>query len=151
MSLEEHCLFFDGASKGNPWASDGGGVILDPGGETILSFAWGLGHDSNNRVEALALWKGLKLSLSLNITALVVFGDSWIIIQAANSNRRPAQGHLSTILKKVKLMQTEFQKISFFHILRSLNTKADLEANKGSLLSRSTLSLDGSEILCYTP
>ena len=31
LSLEEHCLFFDGASKGNPGASGGGGVILDLG------------------------------------------------------------------------------------------------------------------------
>ena len=59
--------------------------------------------------------------------------------------------HLSTILKKVKLMQSEFQKISFFHILRILNSKDDLEANKGSLLSRSTLSIDGSETLCNIP
>ena len=80
-SLEEYCLFFDGASKGNPGASGGGGVILDPGGKPILSYAWGLGHDSNNRAEALSLWKGLKLSHSNKITSLLVFGDSLIIIQ----------------------------------------------------------------------
>ena len=33
-SLEGHCLFFDGASKGIPGPSGGGGVILFPSGST---------------------------------------------------------------------------------------------------------------------
>ena len=110
-------------------------MILGPGGTIVLSFAWGLGLDTNNSAEALALWKGLKLALSKNILSLTVFGDSRLIIQAANSKRNPAQVHLSTILKKVKLMRSKFQKIRFFHILRNLNSMADLEANNGTFLS----------------
>ena len=55
-ALDDHCLFFVGASKGNPRKAGGGGVILSPGGSTELCFAWGLGHETNNREEALALW-----------------------------------------------------------------------------------------------
>ena len=136
---------------GNSGASSDGGVILDPRGNTILSFSWGMGYDSNNRAEALTLWKGLKLAHSLKITSSSVFGDSQIIIQDANSKISPAQVQLSTILKKAKLMHSKFQKIIFFHILRVLNSKADLESNKCTLLSRSTLSIDGSETLCNIP
>ena len=41
-SLGVHCLFFDGASKGNPGPSGGGGVILFPFGSIRSSYAWGL-------------------------------------------------------------------------------------------------------------
>jgi len=55
-SLEEHCLFFDGASKGNLDPAGGGGVLMDPLGKVELSYAWGLGTDSNNHAQILALW-----------------------------------------------------------------------------------------------
>ena len=51
----KHLLFFDRAPKGNPKATGGGGVLLDPDGKLDLSYAWGLGVDTNNRVEALTL------------------------------------------------------------------------------------------------
>ena len=56
LSLQVHCLFFDGASKGNPGPSGGGGVILMPSGSIQSSFDWGLGVKSNNFAEFHALW-----------------------------------------------------------------------------------------------
>ena len=38
-----------------------GGVILDPRGETVKTFAWGLGHTTNNEAEWLALLQGLEM------------------------------------------------------------------------------------------
>ena len=55
-TLGDHCLFFDGASKGNLGAVGGGGVLLIPEGLIHMNYAWGLGHESNNRSEALVLW-----------------------------------------------------------------------------------------------
>ena len=54
-TLEEHCLFFDGASKGNPSVAGGGGILLGPNGMMESTYAWGVGSVSNNREEALAL------------------------------------------------------------------------------------------------
>jgi hypothetical protein len=56
----KHLLFFDGASKGNPKAASGGGVLLNPNEQLELSYAWGLGVETNNRAEALALWQVLN-------------------------------------------------------------------------------------------
>ena len=50
-----HILFFDGASKGNLGLAGGGGVLVSPIGQPKLKFAWGLGIETNNREEALAL------------------------------------------------------------------------------------------------
>jgi ribonuclease HI len=150
-SLEDHCLFFDGASKGNPGAAGGGGVLLNPVGDLTLSYAWGLGQDTNNRAEALALWQGLVLARRKNLRSLVVFGDSRVILQAVISKKNLSQVHLAYLLMKIKMLVSKFQKIHFFHVLRGLNALADLEANNGMLLGRSILSVDGSVSFCNIP
>jgi hypothetical protein len=76
-----HLLVFDGASKWNPGKAGGGGGLFDPKGNLIWKFSWGLGVETNNVAEALALWKGLNQASHLGITYLTVVGDSRLIIQ----------------------------------------------------------------------
>ena len=149
--MDDHYLFFDEASKGNPGAAGGGGVLLNPDGSTLLRYHWGLGFESNNRAKALALWQGLSLALNRNIHSLTVFGDSRLIIQALNSHSTPSQIHLVLILKKIRFILAKFRKISFYHILRHLNSQADLEANLGSARSQRSLSVNSEESLCIIP
>ena len=54
-SLNELCLFFDGASKGNPGLAGGGGVITSANGIVLSNYAWGLGIESNNTAEFCGL------------------------------------------------------------------------------------------------
>ena len=54
--LNMNSLFFDGASKGNPGEAGGGGVLHDPEDNLLLKYSWGLGTETNNMAEALALW-----------------------------------------------------------------------------------------------
>ena len=54
-SLNECSLFFDGASKGNPGQAGAGGILLNVENVILSSYAWGLGLDSKNKAEALAL------------------------------------------------------------------------------------------------
>ena len=56
-----YALFFDGASKGNPGVAGAGGILLDPGGQMVETFAWGLGVRTNNEAEWLALLQGLQI------------------------------------------------------------------------------------------
>ena len=58
-SLEKHILHVDGASKGNPGPAGSGGVLLDTSGKIVLNFSWGLGQNTNNIAEILAIWQGL--------------------------------------------------------------------------------------------
>eukprot|EP00253_Pinus_taeda_P010228 PITA_10228 len=150
-ALEDHYLFFDGASKGNPGIAGSGGVLLNPGGFTEMRFHSGLGIETNNRAEALALWQGLNLAINRNILSLFVFGDSRLIIQDLLFPKTPHQVHLAPIIKKIRLLLPKFNKIAFFHILRALNTQADLEANLGSLCSRRSLVINSTESSCAIP
>ena len=88
--LKKRCLFFYGASKGNPGLAGGGGVLLSDENTILATYVWGLGIMSNNKAEVLALWQGLRQAQERNIDSLVVFGDSKLIIQALSpKNCRP--------------------------------------------------------------
>jgi len=56
-------IFFDGASKGNLGAARACGVFLSPRGKIIFRYSWGLGVQSNNQAEALALLKRCQLAI----------------------------------------------------------------------------------------
>ena len=58
---------FYGASKGNLGVDGGGGILVNPEGSIHLTYSWALGMDTNNIVDALALWKGLNQAQGLNI------------------------------------------------------------------------------------
>jgi ribonuclease HI len=57
-----------------------GGILLDHGGNAMFHYAWGLGTTTNNIAEAYALYEGLKLAKECNISQLLVFGDSMLIV-----------------------------------------------------------------------
>jgi ribonuclease HI len=142
-SMNSNFLSFDGASKGNLGEAGGGGIISNPIGNIILRYAWGIGIDSNNKVEALALWQGLTQALILNIQDLIVLGDSRILIQALNQNTRVANGQLQHVIDKINLLRRQFHSIQLFHVLRGNNAQADEEANVGARLEKGCMRLNG--------
>jgi ribonuclease HI len=54
-----------------------GGVIYDFDGHKVVDFTWGLGKTTNNRVETLALYMGLKLTPKQSIQTLTVMGVTY--------------------------------------------------------------------------
>eukprot|EP00253_Pinus_taeda_P033267 PITA_33267 len=118
-------LHFDGASKSNPGQAGAGGVISNEFGDEICSYEWSLGRKSNNIAEALALYQGLIQLKNLGIRKALVFGDSTIIIRFMNCNHRSPNSNLQQHVDRIKLLLMHFDCIKFYHILRTLNTKAD--------------------------
>lgn len=58
---KKYILVFYGASKNNPGRAGTGGLILDPNGKKLITYEWGLGKMTNNRVEAYSLSIGTKI------------------------------------------------------------------------------------------
>ena len=77
-------MFFDGASKGNPGVTRGGGIISCPKGNIEVEHYWKIRNDTNNMVEDYGLWQGLKQLEAMGIEEAIVLGDSQIIIQDMN-------------------------------------------------------------------
>jgi ribonuclease HI len=103
-TLDDWWLLFDGASKGNPGRAGGGGILLDPNGATILSFAWGLGFATNNQAEYLALWQGLNQILKLGIKEVMIVGDSKQVVDAINLHKQPKDMRLAQLYKKILIL-----------------------------------------------
>jgi ribonuclease HI len=142
-SLDEWCLFFDGASKGNPGQAGGGGIISEPFGTIHLSYTWGLGYASNNQAEYLALWQGLIQALKLNVQKIMIFGDSKQVVEALNSKKSPKDIALAHLYKKIFLLLSQLKEYKLYHVLRTLNGQADTEANRDTLLSKTQLTVNG--------
>jgi ribonuclease HI len=126
----------------------GGGVLLDPTRKIILSYTWGLGHNSNNIAEILALWKGLSQARGISFSKLAVIGDSRVIIQALSQKKRPNNFLLAHYYTKINSKVVEFEEIKFFHIIRNLNQLADHEANVGASLRKGVIIVNGDESFC---
>jgi ribonuclease HI len=137
-----HILSFDGASKGNPGQAGGGGIIENPLEATTINFALGLGIESNNRAEALALWQGLIQAKRHRIQDLVIIGDSRVVIQALIRHSKTQSASLNNLLDKIHLLLRNFKSYKLYHVLRELNGKADVEANKGTLLAPGILKVN---------
>ena len=100
-----------------------------------FKFSWGLGIDTNNMAEALALWQGLRIVVELGIFELIVIGDSRVVIHTLAENILPTHMALQHLICKIVAQASLFKKIDFYHVLRENNSHADLEANKGVSLS----------------
>ena len=144
-ALNKHILHVDGASKGNPGPAGSGGAILDMSGNIILNFAWGLGHNSNNIAEILAIWQGLMQARSLSIKKLAIISDSRIIMQAFNLKKAPNCMGLGHYFKKISFQLKAFEEVNFYHVLRHLNHIADSEANAGASLRKGLIIVNGNE------
>jgi len=124
-------LFFDGACRGNPGPSSFGGVIYDSDKKEVDVFYGYLGFATNNVAEYCALLAGLNRCRTLNIRKLKVFGDSNLVIKQVKGEWKIKNDKLRAIYKQIKEVEPFFSSISYEHVYRKNNTRADELANKG--------------------
>ena len=72
----------------------GGRILITSDGKLESNFSWGLGRDTKNVAEAMALWQGLQLARSRGHNELIVLGASRIIIQDLAENMLASHMHL---------------------------------------------------------
>jgi hypothetical protein len=56
-----------GSSSSHNYVRLGNEVLFDPGGKKASSYHWNLGTETNNKVEAYALLKGVQLAQTKEI------------------------------------------------------------------------------------
>ena len=144
-------FFFDGASESNPGAVGAGGLIMDQHGNHIASFEWGLEQMTNNKAEAYALMQGLQLIKKLKIKNVMVFEDSSNFIQLMlNSSTSPNIDLNRLIISNRNLVQ-DIGDLSFYHILRANNKKADSLASSACSKPIGQILSQGITLLTYIP
>jgi len=121
-------LYFDGCSKGNPGPSGSGALIKD---ENIVwsNFEY-VGNTTNNVAEYKGLILGLKQLKFLNITKVIVKGDSMLVINQMNGKYKVNAPHLIPLYNEAKDLIKNID-VEFHYISRDQNKEADCLAIQG--------------------
>ena len=121
-------LYFDGCSKGNPGPSGSGALIKY---ENIIwrDFEY-VGNTTNNVAEYKGLILGLKHLKFLNITKVIVKGDSMLVINQMNGKYKVNAPHLIPLYNEAKELIKDIEVI-FIYIPREKNKEADYLSNQG--------------------
>lgn len=118
-------LYFDGSTPINPGISGYGGIITKNDKE-IFNYHGKINIcQSNNYAEYYALYKGMLLALKKNIKDIKVYGDSELVINQMNKVYRIKSDNLIELYKKCQYLKSMFHKITFTHIKRNFNKRAD--------------------------
>lgn len=121
-------LFFDGCSKGNPGLAGAGAVIYQNGIE-VYSKTLNLSIQTNNVAEYNGLIIGLELAINNGIKELSVKGDSLLVIKQMKGEYKVKNKNLKILFERAKQLSLQFDKITFEHIYRENNKRADELSN----------------------
>jgi ribonuclease HI len=125
-----YLLRFDGCSKGNPGMAAAGAVLYKNETE-IWSGSKFLGYkETNNYAEYMGLIMGLSKAIELNIIELIVEGDSMVVIKQMTGEYKVNSSNISELHKLASEMKLKFTNITFSHIYRKDNKRADELCNK---------------------
>ena len=145
QSVKFLTLFCDGASRGKPPGESSAGLVLFKQKmtaeksklltkievEPIWKNGFRLGKTTNNWAEWQALVLGMEYILANfepNIP-VQVFLDSNLVVEQINKNWQVKNPDLQILYKKANKLAQNFDQISFQHIFREYNSKADAMAN----------------------
>lgn len=124
-------LFTDGGSRGNPGQAAIGIVIEDPSkGEVIREHYERIGIETNNVAEYRALIEGLKIANRFHPNKLICHLDSELIVKQLSGEYKVKMPTLRVFFDEIQELAQDFASISFVHIPRADNHKADALVNK---------------------
>lgn len=124
-----YTLYFDGCSKSNPGKSGAGAVLYNEKDE-IGAWSSFVGEcKTNNEAEYSGLILGLQNCIIKNIKNLCVKGDSLLIIRQMKGEYKVKALTLLPLYKKAKELISFFDSISFEHVYRENNKRADELSN----------------------
>jgi ribonuclease HI len=125
----EYLLQFDGCSKGNPGRSGAGAVIYNYEKEIWGKSVFVGNKNTNNEAEYNGLILGLTEAKNMGINHLSVEGDSLLVIKQMRDEYKVKSDKLLELYKKAKELANSFETISFNHIYRNNNKRADVLSN----------------------
>ncbi len=126
---EKHTLYFDGASRGNPGRS-GLGYLVYHNETKIHECSKYIGDNyTNNYVEYMAIYEGLKWCFDNKITNLTIKGDSQLVIKQLKGEYKVNSQNLQELYDKCSKLLKLFDSYELYHIDRKINSKADKLAN----------------------
>jgi ribonuclease HI len=123
-------VFTDGASRGNPGHAGIGGIIEDEKGAILDEWNDYLGICTNNVAEYRALLSSLPRLLSLNPSGVRFHLDSELVVRQLNGQYKVKDAKMKELYDEVRRQIGRFPGVSFRHVTRDKNSRADQLANE---------------------
>jgi len=123
-------LYTDGASRGNPGLAGAGFLLLDERKGLLDEGKSFLGERTNNEAEYEALIAGLKLAQRSGCQEVEVRADSQLMVRQLTGQYRVKNKRLIPLVLEVKKLAAAFKKVTYHHVPRAENARADKLANE---------------------
>ncbi len=127
-------IYTDGASRGNPGPASYGFTISDEAGNIVHEKGEYIGITTNNVAEYSAVLKALEFVKNKLFEKLPmqieVYADSKLVAEQLSGRYKVRAEHLKPIIEKIRKLILELGGITFTHIPRSQNSRADALANQ---------------------
>ena len=127
----EYVMNFDGCSKGNPGPAGAGAVIYQNGIEIWGACDFVGNKETNNMAEYAGLILGMKEAVHRNIRKIAIKGDSLLVIKQMRGEYKVKSENLLESFAQAKKLEKDFEVITYDHVYRTENKRADELSNDG--------------------
>ena len=124
-----YIVFTDGASLHSQNSASATWVIYTPTGKVLSSGGICLWPSSNNIIEYINMVELLHDAISHGIQSLVLHIDSQLVVLQLNGVYHVRDPTLLWIFLRVRLLERQFENITYIHIPRNYNHVADSYEN----------------------
>lgn len=119
----------DGGARGNPGPAAIGCVITDPDENKEYTISTYIGHTTNNQAEYRALLAAVEKAKELGATDVMCYLDSELVVKQMRGEYRVRDKDLAPLYLRIWKISQSFNRITYTHIPRSMNKKADTLVN----------------------
>lgn len=119
----------DGGARGNPGPAAIGVVLENESGEVVREFGRYIGETTNNQAEYQALLAALEEAHKRKAEEVRCLLDSELVVKQLNREYKVKDKELAPLFIKIWNISQSFKKISFTHIPRERNKRADALVN----------------------
>ncbi len=123
-------VYSDGGSRGNPGPSASAYVVMDTSKKILAQGNVYLGLTINNQAEYHGVRLGLEKALEIGAKKVDFRSDSMLVVNQMNGIYAIRNRELWPIYERIKELTAQFDKVTFTHVRRELNSLADGLVNK---------------------
>lgn len=123
--------YIDGGARRNPGPAGYGAHIEDGAGQVLAELHGGLGIATNNVAEYSALLAALQWALDHGHRRVHIRADSELLVKQMRGEYKVRHPGLQPLFVRARMLVMQLDAVTFEHVRREFNTKADALSNLG--------------------
>ena len=128
--MKKFIIYTDGGARGNPGPAGIGVVLQNKDGDVVGEWSEFLGVATNNQAEYKALLLALKQTVALGVIELECRLDSELVVKQLKGEYKIKNSELKLLNEQAKGLISQLKDVSFKHVRREQNKRADQLANQ---------------------